>query len=85
MPNRKALYKNKDKFRETFREQKARYRKRTGSGEYAPSTYTDEQNQMILAHEIPDRELSEIIKHSVDSIQRQRCKLKKRIAGGQNG
>ena len=53
------------------------YRERTGSNLYKRRPYTQEENELILKHSIPDRELSEKIQRSVLAIQHQRCRLKK--------
>ena len=44
---------------------------------YARCNYTEYDDKLILEHIIPDRQLSEIIHHSVQSIQIRRCRLKK--------
>lgn len=80
MPNRKYAYADMQKFRETTNAQKKRYYSQTGS--YGPSTWTVEQDKMVLEHIITDTELSKIIQHSVKAIQVRRCKLKKKIKEG---
>lgn len=40
--------------------------------------FTPEEDEKILKHEITDRELSEIIYHSVESIQIRRSRLLKK-------
>ena len=80
MPNRKYAYADMQKFRKTTNAQKKRYYSKTGS--YGPSTWTVEQDKMVLEHLISDTELSKIIHHSVKAIQVRRCKLKKKIKEG---
>ena len=39
--------------------------------------FTEEEDNAILRHSIPDRDLSNLIDHSVESIQIRRSRLKK--------
>lgn len=74
--NHKELYRDIEKWRADCRGQKRRYYGRT-SGIYPVRPYTQEEDQKILAHEIPDTRLSEEIKRSVRAIQIRRSRLKK--------
>ena len=76
MPNRKYAYADMEKFRKTTNAQKKRYYSKTEF--YGPSTWTVEQDKMVLEHFITDTELSIIIQQSVKAIQVRRCKLKKK-------
>lgn len=80
MPNRKYAYANMQKFRKTTNAQKKRYYSKTEF--YGPSTWTVEQDKMVLEHLITDTELSKIIRHSVKAIQVRRCRLKKKNEEG---
>lgn len=42
------------------------------------------QDELVLAHAIPDRHLSKMIGHGVEAIQIRRCRLKKEIRNGNN-
>lgn len=75
--NRKACYRDMQRYQETCRKQKDRYYKQFNLYEIKP--FTSEQDELILAHEIPDRELSSKIQVSVRRIQVRRCRLKKAI------
>lgn len=76
MPMRKELYQDIDKYQETRRAQLARYRRRTGTGQYKKRAWTDEEDRQVLAHACPDRELSLRIHRSVLAISVRRAKLK---------
>lgn len=72
--NRKNGYKNLDKYKETKRLQRNRYYEQFDK--YPITPFTPEQDELILKHDIPDRELSAQIKQSVKRIQVRRNKLK---------
>lgn len=74
MPNRKRTYKDKNRFRETWRKQKARYRERTGSYAYKRRAWTEEEIDMLFDNSMTDRELSDLIHRSVDAIQTMRSR-----------
>lgn len=74
---RKESYQDLDLWRETKRKQKRRYRSRTGSNKYLPHQWSDSEDQQVLRHERPDRELAKQIGHSVQAIQVRRCRLRK--------
>lgn len=54
---RKEDYVNMEKYRITKRKQEARWRKRTGSGKYRPKSWTGHDDELVLDHGCPDREL----------------------------
>ena len=70
----------KRKYKDNEKERKYRNKQRhinyASTALYIRSRYTKEDDKLILAHEIPDRQLSEIIHHSVQSIQIRRSRLK---------
>ena len=74
MANRPENYKDKEKYKKTCYFQKKRYYEKTAI--YPRDTFTMWMDDLILAHTIPDSELSKIIKHSVAAIQGRRYKLK---------
>ena len=76
MPNRKEHYSDMEKFKKTRNAQRQRYYSKTAI--YGHSQWTYEQDKMVLEHKITDTELSVIIGHSVNAIQKRRCRLKKR-------
>lgn len=73
---RKELYKNMSKYYATKRAQKKRWRKRTGSGQYESKPWTEDEDQLVLAHKTIDRILSGRIRRSVTSTYDRRAKLK---------
>ncbi|MBQ2937904.1 MAG: hypothetical protein IJE05_03370 [Clostridia bacterium] len=77
MANRKENYKDMEKWRKALNAQKKRYYSKTAI--YKPSTWTLEHDRLILEHNATDAELSKIIKHSVNAIQKRRCRLKKML------
>lgn len=58
------------------RQQKNRYRLRTGSNQYLRRTWSNREKELVLKHNQTDRELSSQIKRSVTAIQKMRCYLK---------
>lgn len=60
-------------------ESQRRYRERTGAGTAANryGRWTEEQDQRVLAHSIPDRDLAKEFGRSVNAIGVRRSKLKK--------
>lgn len=74
MSNRRKLYADKEKFRETKNEQRRRYYKRTQK--YNARPWTEEDDNKVLAHNIPDPKLSDMIQRSVGAIQTRRSFLK---------
>lgn len=56
---------------------KKKYYNRTAI--YQRHYFTPKEDELVLAHEIPDNQLSRLIKHSVMSIQIRRSRLKKKI------
>lgn len=79
---KKSEFRDLEKYKATKRRQQNRWRQRGGAYLYEKTNYTAEDDDLILRHEITDRELSQIIKHSVGAIQRRRCELKKGIKNG---
>lgn len=80
MPLRKHSYRDMSKYYRTRRKQVRRYAERTGSGQYPKRRWNDEEDQRVLSHSIPDRQLSKEIQRSVIAIQIRRCELKKSAA-----
>lgn len=74
--NRKNAYKDMDKYRETVQKQKLRYYRQTQTGCRMPG-WSYYEDRVVIAHEIPDREISLILGRSVSAIQHRRCLLKK--------
>ena len=70
-------YRKTERGKVIYRLYKNRYYTRTAI--YQRSCFTKKDDELVLAHEIPDKELSKIIKHSVMSIQIRRSRLKKKI------
>lgn len=76
MSCRKDQYRDLDKYRKTRMNQKRRYRLRTGSGLYKRRAWTDEEDRLVISHEIADVDLSVLIKRSVQAIQVRRNRIK---------
>ena len=75
--NRKEGYRDLCKWRATKRRYKNRYYGKTAI--YEPSRFTESDCEMILEHNVTDHELSDIIHHSVRSIQIKRSRLLKEL------
>lgn len=71
-----TLYKDKKKYIEARNRWKRRYRAKTGGHKWR-NKWNDEEIRKVIEHNIPDRELSNEICHSVSSIQRKRWEMKK--------
>ena len=70
MPNRMEDYKDQKKFKATHRKQNDRYYKRLSvNNENAKQKWTIHDIELVLAHEQPDRALSEQLGRSVKAIQ----------------
>jgi hypothetical protein len=74
--NRRSSYRDDEKAKKTARLQKARYRARTGSGS-PQHQWTQAEELLVEAHEIPDRELALRLGVSVQAIHSKRWTLKK--------
>ena len=75
MPNRKNCYVDMEKYFITTHKQKKRYYAKTAI--YGSRPWTFEEDKMVIEHSITDTELSKIIRHSVNAIQKRRYRLKK--------
>lgn len=82
------FYKDHDKYMKYRLRSKQRYRERTGSdpdkfrrGADFIRLYTPKEDELILSHDITDRELAEQLGRSVTSIQNRRWKLKTKMQG----
>lgn len=70
MPNRMEDYKDQNKFKATHRKQNERYYKRLAvNKENSNLKWTRDDIELVLAHEQPDRVLSEQLGRSVKAIQ----------------
>lgn len=76
MPNRKKCYKDMDKYRRTTNKQRERYYKQTQNAPNSKMRWTEEEIDIVMAHEIPDREISKQLGRSVLAIQVCRSKHK---------
>ena len=62
------------------REAKRREHRRYYAGTaflYKPRPWTEKEDRLVLAHEIPDRELSKKIRRSMKAISNRRWRLKR--------
>lgn len=74
--NRRKRYKTEESYQIGERKWKSEWRKRTGSFLYEPKPWTFYEDQLVMAHEMPDRELSNLIHRSALAIQVRRSRLK---------
>ena len=74
--NRRKKYKTNESYLANERKWKRSYRKRTGSDRYGKREWSKEDEKLVLAHQMPDRELSKLLHRSVSAIQVRRSKLK---------
>ena len=74
----KASYKDKTKYYERKKVQKDRYYNKTKNSKNSNKKYTQDEIIMILEHKKTDRELSEILGRSMNSIQVSRIRYKKK-------
>lgn len=77
MANRRGQYADDAKAQKTWREQKRRYRARTGSGtgERLGYEWTQAEDAAVLAREMTDRELAAKLGRSVQAIHLRRWRL----------
>lgn len=75
MACRRKDYRDMERYRNTRKLQKRRYRERTGSGVYPRRPWAYWEDKLVLAHEQPDVELSETIERSVQAIHMRRHRL----------
>ena len=68
-------YKDRDVGRQKLNEYKSRYRLSHGANEYKRRKWTKEEDELIIAHNISDTEISKQINRSVGSIQTHRNRL----------
>lgn len=79
MPKRLKDYADSAKARaHRNRHRKKNYRSSPGEPGVRGTKWTEDDLMAVLAHEVPDRELSKMIGRSLESIQVMRSKLKKR-------
>lgn len=81
MPLRREFYTDMEKFTKTRKRQRNSYYRKTAI--YSPNSWTSEQDEKVLKHNIPDSELSAIIHHSVKAIQIRWSRLKKALKNEQ--
>lgn len=72
-------YKDKEHGRKYREEYKRKYRLRTGSYEYIPRRWSEEEIKAIVEHKVSDIELSKKLHRSVIAIQTKRCKVKTEV------
>lgn len=72
-------YKDIKKYREIRNAQKQRYRDQFKNAGNANRWYTPEEDRLILAKKVPDRELAKKLDRTVSAIQLRRNRLKNGI------
>lgn len=75
MAYRSKYYKDKEKLRNIRQNYNKKYYGRTQK--YNPRRWTYDEDEIVLAHEMTDTEISSLIKRSVQSIQGRRHILNK--------
>lgn len=73
---RTSHQKDPNKYRESKREEKRRYREKTGANRYQPRRWTDYEVKLVVRHVMPDRLLALKLNRSVGSIQQKRTRIK---------
>lgn len=71
---RKKDYKDLEKWRKTANAFRKRYYGKTATFKKIP--WEKWQDEIVLAHEITDHEISKLVGHSVEAIQIRRSRLK---------
>ena len=82
--NRKKEYKSMEKWRKACNRQRLRYYRKTSFAKNHNKSWTEEEIEIVMNHEVPDHTISEIIGRSVAAIQMVRCKQNKK-RGAFNG
>lgn len=75
--NRKKDYKNIEKWRDTCHRQRLKYYRQTSFAKNHRTPWTNKEIEIVMAHEYPDRIISEMIGRSMQSIQVVRCRENK--------
>ena len=73
---RKSEYKDLEKYKKTKREQEKRYYGKTQDALNSRKYWTSREIKMIMAKNMSDRELSQILGRSMKAIQVKRYKIK---------
>lgn len=73
---RKSEYKDLEKYKKTKREQEKRYYGKTQDALNSRKYWTPREIKMIMAKNMSDRELSQILGRSMKAIQVKRYKIK---------
>lgn len=81
---RKTDYKNIDDYYKAKRKYNKKYYSQTTTAPNKGKTFTEEELEMILKHDIPDRDLSEKLGRSMKSIQNARNGAKHKKQKEQN-
>ena len=81
--NRKKYYKNIEKWRETCHKQRLKYYRKTAYSENHRKPWTNEEIEIVMAHELPDHSISKIIGRSVEAIQLKRYTENKKRSEGE--
>lgn len=70
-----SKYVDYEKYRKAREKHKSKYRLKTGAFKWK-RRWSDNEVRRVLEHNIPDRELSKEIEHSVTAIQKKRWEMK---------
>ena len=82
--NRKNDYKNIEKWKKACYRQRLKYYRKTAFSKNHNKSWTEEEIEIVMNHEVPDHTISKIIGRSVAAIQITRCKQNKK-RGAING
>lgn len=74
---RRKEYKDQDRFRRYRNAYKQRYADKRNFSDRKGKRWTQQEIEIVLAHEMTDTEIAKMLKRSILSIQTKRCKVKK--------
>lgn len=80
MPNRKYCYSDLEKYKSTRNKQRKKYYDKTAI--YPYKHWTEEEIDMVMNSDKTDMELSNLLKRSVNSIQKKRFIIKSQMKSG---
>lgn len=76
--NRKELYRDMERYRETKNKYYSKYYKATENARNKGKRWTKDEDKLVIEHSVSDRELSREIGRSMKAIQMRRAKIKNR-------
>jgi hypothetical protein len=76
--NNKKCYKDMEKWRASCHRYRLKYYRKTAFAKKHKTPWTREEIEIVMAHEVSDHKISEMIGRSVQSIQILRCRENKK-------